>query len=275
MGKDRPLLLASAFAKYCGTTRDTLLWYDRQGLLKPASLGDNGYRYYSASQAAEFEMISLLTQAGNSLSEVRAILREGGSQDPAALFESKAQALETEIRALERMRALAGRIAGGIRAVQSCRPGIPELIEAEPAALLLTALSPEERFFADPDKNLEALNRHLRTGAAQPDVFRYPLGTVLQGEAFLRGEYDDRALFFETAAPLRGVTETRPGGVCVQVFHLDDFGQVEETLEAVRRFLRAGGWRLSGDVYEYDMLTFLQREDGLGYATRFLIPVVK
>jgi len=36
----------SDFAKYSRTTRDTLLHYDRIGLLSPATRGENNYRYY-------------------------------------------------------------------------------------------------------------------------------------------------------------------------------------------------------------------------------------
>ena len=34
------------FAKLCSTTKETLFHYDSLGLLKPARVGENGYRYY-------------------------------------------------------------------------------------------------------------------------------------------------------------------------------------------------------------------------------------
>ncbi|MHA8138628.1 MerR family transcriptional regulator [Lactobacillaceae bacterium Scapto_B20] len=37
----------SEFAKLTGISRENLIFYDQQGLLKPISRGQNGYRYYS------------------------------------------------------------------------------------------------------------------------------------------------------------------------------------------------------------------------------------
>ena len=45
------------FAKLCSTTKETLFHYDSLGLLKPARVGENGYRYYAASQ---FSTLTLL-----------------------------------------------------------------------------------------------------------------------------------------------------------------------------------------------------------------------
>lgn len=39
----------SEFAALCGLSRDTLLHYDRIGILKPAFVAPSGYRYYTLS----------------------------------------------------------------------------------------------------------------------------------------------------------------------------------------------------------------------------------
>ena len=59
------------FAKLCGTTKDTLFHYDDIGLLKPAKVAPNGYRYYAVNQAYLFDMISLLKEVGMNLSEIK------------------------------------------------------------------------------------------------------------------------------------------------------------------------------------------------------------
>ena len=42
------------FVKLCGVTPRTLKYYETHGLLRPALVGENGYRYYSLSQIDEF-----------------------------------------------------------------------------------------------------------------------------------------------------------------------------------------------------------------------------
>ena len=45
--KDEYCITAGEFAKMCQTTRDTLRYYERQGILVPKKNPVNGYHYYS------------------------------------------------------------------------------------------------------------------------------------------------------------------------------------------------------------------------------------
>lgn len=63
------------FAKFCETTKSTLLVYDRKGLLKPIKIGENGYRYYAINQFYEFYVIKALQIAGSSLSEISDLIK--------------------------------------------------------------------------------------------------------------------------------------------------------------------------------------------------------
>ena len=67
------LFSISDFAKYSRTTRDTLLHYDRIGLLKPVHRGENNYRYYSSAQLAVVNVIRMCQQLGMSLDEIRIV----------------------------------------------------------------------------------------------------------------------------------------------------------------------------------------------------------
>jgi len=61
----------SEFAKYSLLTRDTLLHYDRIGLLQPAIRGENNYRYYSDSQISVATYIRTLQKLGMSLDDIK------------------------------------------------------------------------------------------------------------------------------------------------------------------------------------------------------------
>lgn len=61
----------SEFAKLCGTSRDTLLYYDKINLLKPFHTATNNYRYYSASQYESFMLINSLKQSNIPLSRIK------------------------------------------------------------------------------------------------------------------------------------------------------------------------------------------------------------
>ncbi len=67
-------LSISQFAKFCGTTRQTLQYYDKIGLLHPALTGEQGYRYYNQPQSYDFRFITTLKNMGCSLEEIKLII---------------------------------------------------------------------------------------------------------------------------------------------------------------------------------------------------------
>jgi DNA-binding transcriptional MerR regulator len=71
-------------AKMSGTTSRTLRHYDAIGLLTPAHVGANGYRYYEQAELLRLQQILLLRQLGLGLGAVTAIL-DGQRDRTAAL----------------------------------------------------------------------------------------------------------------------------------------------------------------------------------------------
>lgn len=65
---------AGDFCKLVETTRDTLRFYDDNGLLKPLRQA-NGYRNYSTNDVATFRIIQNLQHAGLNLNEIQVILK--------------------------------------------------------------------------------------------------------------------------------------------------------------------------------------------------------
>ncbi len=64
----------SEFAKLMGISRQTLIYYDRIGLFKPAKTLENRYRLYSRSQINIVSLISMLGAMGVPLKEVKSII---------------------------------------------------------------------------------------------------------------------------------------------------------------------------------------------------------
>ncbi|MFR1516053.1 MAG: MerR family transcriptional regulator [Evtepia gabavorous] len=62
------------FAAIHGIHKKTLMWYDQVGLLSPAFVGENGYRYYSYRQSARLETILMLRALEVSIPEIKTFL---------------------------------------------------------------------------------------------------------------------------------------------------------------------------------------------------------
>ncbi len=60
------------FSRLCGVPKDTLLYYDRIGLLKPSRNPSNSYRSYSFDQLFEVSFLQQLKATGASLADIKA-----------------------------------------------------------------------------------------------------------------------------------------------------------------------------------------------------------
>ena len=87
-----------------GITPRTLHYYDRIGLLHPARVGENGYRFYDRSSLYRLQQILLYRELGIPLEGIKAVLDQPGFDILHALQEHK-KALADRINYLERLTA--------------------------------------------------------------------------------------------------------------------------------------------------------------------------
>ncbi|NEX91868.1 MerR family transcriptional regulator [Caulobacter sp. 17J65-9] len=75
----------NGLARLSGVSVRTLHHYDELGLLKPAEVGDNGYRYYGRAELLRLQQILFHRELGLSLAEIAAVLDRPGFDRLAAL----------------------------------------------------------------------------------------------------------------------------------------------------------------------------------------------
>ncbi|OWR27130.1 MerR family transcriptional regulator [Saccharibacillus sp. O23] len=88
-------------ARITGATVRALHHYDRIGLLKPASVGENGYRLYDRDNLERLQIILFLKEADVSLQEIAALLERPEAERRQALHKHRERLTERK-RELER-----------------------------------------------------------------------------------------------------------------------------------------------------------------------------
>lgn len=96
-------------AKATGTTSRTLRHYDAIGLLKPAAIGENGYRLYDARALVRLQRILALRALGLGLPEIARVLDDALSEEQALLdleqrLRHEAMRLDRQIASVQRTR---------------------------------------------------------------------------------------------------------------------------------------------------------------------------
>ena len=109
------LFTTGLFAALCGTPKDTLFHYDRIGLLKPRSVGSNGYRRYTSAQLFDFDLIRVLQQAGSTLEEIKWYRQHYDSAHFLLLLEEKQAGIRARLEQLARMEQMLAHVAATTR----------------------------------------------------------------------------------------------------------------------------------------------------------------
>ena len=128
------------FSEVTGLTRDTIRFYEKQGLLKPIRSGDGDYRAYAATDVDRCAMIRLGQQLGFSLQQIRELAEdwEGNRLTPEKKrqqLEARLLDLDTQIATLQRMR---GYIMTKLEWMASGELGIPPALLEQTHAPLRT-----------------------------------------------------------------------------------------------------------------------------------------
>lgn len=85
------MLTVKQLSRLAGVTPRTLHHYDAVGLLKPASIGENGYRYYSEESVLLLQQILFYRELDLSLDEIKKIMGQPDFDVMAALESHKFQ----------------------------------------------------------------------------------------------------------------------------------------------------------------------------------------
>ena len=268
---EKSLMKSTEFASFCGTTRDTILWYDKKGLLKPSVTGENGYRYYSAKQIFDYDIISTFKQTGNTLSEIADFLKSSDYQRLSGVLSSKMDQLSAQIELLQEQKRFLENVNRSVALAMDSTPGKPELVFLEEEHLAVTEVPPG--ISAAQEAPEEYAREHFLKYHDVPGVYRYPLGTILSADV-LNGEIPTlQKYFYQASVGASCPLQVRPAGQYVRIIHQGEYKHTQKTLAAAANFMKSNGLTQIGDIYEYDVLAFFLADNEKNSACMFLLPV--
>ena len=151
-------------ARMSKVTSRTLRHYDEIGLLPPAHIGGNGYRYYGRDELLRLQEILLLRDLGLGLGQIAEIL-DGERDAVAALRQHHRQLLAER----DRLARLAGTVAKTIKELEGGEPMNPEeLFEGfDPARQARYEEELVDRYGPDTREHIEASKRRMRNWTPQ------------------------------------------------------------------------------------------------------------
>lgn len=263
-------LKTGEFAKLCNTTKDTLFHYDDIGLLKPAKVAQNGYRYYSVNQAYLYDMITLLKEVGMNLSEIKNYMDNRNTNTFLVMLKEKDKKIHEEIERLKRLRNL---LKNTINLTQSAFDVEIDKIEFMDKDEEYFIVTPSEKKFTEKSM-YEAIFNHVNYCTKYNFSYTFMMGEIISLNNVKNKEY--RPTFYCTKI-FRKVNNKQlhiklAGKYAIKYI----CGSYKDLTEAYADFideLTDKGYDVIGNIYQEDLLNYLSETDFNDYLMKMEVQV--
>jgi DNA-binding transcriptional MerR regulator len=266
------LLSTGEFAKLCGTQKGTLFFYDKEGLLKPKYVSENGYRRYGAEQFFEYDMISILKETGSSLKEIKLHLQKRDPESLLRLFEEKRILLKKEKARIARQQKMLDAIVDLTKATLHPRQGVLEVVDLPEEELELMPVSPENQTTAEGCATLFAeFSRKLEE---QGRSFPAPFGVMIDRDEAIARRYIASHFFCggSRSTPKPNL-HIRPAGKYAAFLHSGDMDSHEVAYAEMLERVEKSGLGIVGNIYSYDTMSYFITGSAEEYLARYCIQV--
>ena len=270
--KAKTFLKIGEFARICHTTKETLLHYDRKGILRPGYVAENGYRWYALKQFFDFDLIALLKETGSTLEEIKKYRKACRQDGYLQLFKESVDVLRMEQdRIGKRISMLTGMAAMGEEALAAEYDRLFfERREAED--ILIYPVDPEK--ISGRESSVECYSDCLLRSIMDGNALDPPLGTIIPDTCAESGTFRICALFTVNRNHARlDRADTMRSGNYACLYHK---GSQQSHVQAFKRMmnrLSEQGMSRCGHVYVYDQMNYVLGEKDDEFIAKYVVRV--
>ena len=258
-------------SRHQNISRQTLIFYDKIGLFRPAYVDPhNGYRYYSSSQLDYLDTILIMKKIGFSLEEIKAHMRDYTIETSIGILRKQLTVIARQIEELQIVKSrIEHRCIQMERSVSSRNHGEEVSLEMIQRQYILLQK-------VDPPYTLE--NVSLATKQCFVRSFREHLpiffqsGAIVPYDNILSGRYTEALFAFlpiEKTTRTAGIRELPPGQ-CVCTYHIGDYPSIGSAYQRILDYCAGHHLRIISDSYEFAINDYLSTGDENEYITKIL-----
>lgn len=256
------------FARILSVSAKALRFYDSIGLLRPARVGENQYRYYGREQVAIMRQILFLRELGLGLEVIRSILESGALADPPRLTAILLERLgELHAEVAERQR-LIGRLEhvvshlqedGGAHAMETIQVTVKEVPSMQVVGVRRRAPIGQNGQLIG-----EAYAKLRQSPAGRPMTLYHEL------------EYDPDGMDMEVLVPVAAEGEQAlPAVTVAAATHVGPYEQIGDTYEPFFAWLSEQGYQIAGPLREIYLIGPDSGKPTAEYVTEVQAPIVR
>jgi len=256
------------FAEFARTTRDTLLHYDKIGLLASETRGKNDYRLYSTRQLAVVNFIRTCLALGMTLADIKRIKADRTPKLMDELLGEQVKRIGVKIEEWVRAQKL----------LSSLKDNIQSVFHVDEKAITVQFVPAQAVIFGEPNDysagrtDYDALLSFYRFCKRKyPDMdLNYPVWAEFSEERIRRKDWvwPDRYYFYNPEG-----TDCKPAALYAIGYTRGGYGQSAQLYEKMLDYIDANGFEICGPAYEeYPLNEFCIAEDK-NYLIRLMVIV--
>jgi DNA-binding transcriptional MerR regulator len=265
---DNGLLSISEMASFARVTRDTLIHYDKIGLIQPVLRGENNYRYYSDKQLALVNIVRTFQSLGMSLKEIDEIARNRTPESILQAFTEQTPKIDRDIEERLKSRMLLLTLQETIASALSSDEHAIELQHQEAESIFL---GPQNDYSGGRSINDALLQfyRYCRKTETDTDL-NYSAWGVFAGARIERGDWrgPDRFYFNNPYGH-----DEKPAGLYATAYGRGNYGKSDEIYRRLTHYIKENKLTISGCAYETYPLNEISIQDPDHYLIRISIRV--
>ncbi|MCL2811385.1 MAG: MerR family transcriptional regulator [Clostridia bacterium] len=256
------------FAEFSRTTRETLRHYDRIGLLRPESRGENNYRYYSTAQLAVVNVIRTFQESGMTLDEIKRNNDIRLPEQTEEAFSHQVEKIDAIIEKWIQARKLLYTLQKVIRSAMNVNEEEITVQFMPAEAIILGGLNDYSRGRNDYDA-LFSFYQYMHEKFPDLDM-NYPVWGVFSQERIKQGDWvwPDRYYFYNPEG-----YDKKPAGQYVVGYMRGGYGHGDALYRRILDYIDKNGFEICGDAYEEYPLNEICITEENNYLIRVMIMV--
>lgn len=263
----------SDFAKLMGISRQTLIYYDRIGLFKPIRTMENKYRLYSRSQINVISMISMLSEMGVPLKEIKMIVDSISPDTAIEILNKQKKEVEEKLlklRMLDEMISLRiEQITLGKEMLEKAEPSFSVMEIKEDIPLYVG-----ENINCLPDDASDSLIIDFYSKCeAQNFPLIFTSGQMKSRENIISGNTGIVSGLCFTLKDSVGANSVIPKGLYAVGYVRGDYGSTDHIYKDMLSFIKENKLNIIGNAYEEYLLDELAESDPKNFVMRIMIQV--
>ena len=261
-------------SKYQNISKQTLIFYDKIGLFKPAFVDpDNGYRYYSSAQLDYLDTILIMKKIGFSLREIRQYMQNQNIDNSLLALNKQLKVIDDKI---EELRLIRSRVANRCEQMENANT-----YNKNETQISVEHLPTQYILFQKIEEPYSLREISIATKKCFAEAFGKELPIFFQTGVSVPYERIEKGRFMEAAIAFLPIEKTEkvqnikkiPMGKYAYVYHFGEYQSIGCSYEKLLNFCRENSLSIISDSYEFCINDYITSYDESEFITKIMFRV--